>query len=158
MSVIIKRKNPGWLEKLVKRYGERAELAIGWPASTSAVGIKYPDGTQVAFVAAVNNFGSASRNIPARPFMTESAAPALKATAPVAAIMVKAVNRGKATTEQALQEMGPFAVGAFQTTITDTAWVPNAARTVREKQSAKPLIDTGLLRSSLTFVVRKPGA
>jgi phage gpG-like protein len=112
----------------------------------------------VAFVAAVNNFGSASRNIPARPFMTESAAPALKATAPVAAIMVKAVNRGKATVEQALQEMGPFAVGAFQTTITDTAWVPNAARTVREKQSAKPLIDTGLLRSSLTFVVRKPGA
>ena len=72
--------------------------------------------------------------------------------------MIKAINRGKATVEQALQEMGPFAVGAFQSTITDATWVPNAPRTVREKQSAKPLIDTGLLRSSLTFVVRKPRA
>lgn len=158
MSVRIIQKNPGWLEKLVKSYDNRSVLAIGWPRSTGAVGIKYPDGTSVVLVAAVNNYGSASRGIPARPFMSESAEPAVKATAPVAATMVRIINRGKATPEDALREMGPFAVGAFQTTITDHAWVPNAPYTVQQKGSAKPLIDTGLLRSSLTFVVRSSRA
>lgn len=156
MSVVIKQTNKGWLEKLLKSYGQEAELAIGWPRSTEAVGIRYPDGTSVVLVAAVNNFGSSSRGIPARPFMSESAQPAVIATQPVAETMIRIVNRGKATIEDALTEMGPYAVGAFQTTITDHAWVPNAPRTVLEKGSDKPLIDTALMRNSLTFVVRKP--
>lgn len=155
MSVQIIRKNPGWLERLVKSYDNKSVLAIGWPRSTSAVGIRYPDGTSVVLVAAVNQFGSASRGIPARPFMTESAEPAVVATRPVAETMIRIINRGKATPEDALQEMGPYAVGAFQSTITDHAWVPNAPRTVRDKQSDKPLIDTALMRNSLTFVVRR---
>lgn len=156
MSVVIKQTNKGWLEKLLKTYGQEAELAIGWPRSTEAVGLRYPDGTSVVLVAAVNNFGSASRGIPARPFMSESAQPAVLATQPVAETMIRIVNRGKATIEDALKEMGPYAQGAFQTTITDHAWAANAPRTVLEKGSDKPLIDTGLMRNSLTWVVRRP--
>lgn len=156
--VVIRRKNPGWLESLFKRYGAEAELAVGYPASTEAVGIRYPDGTPLVLVAAVNTFGSASRGIPARPFMREGGPAAIKATEPVAAVMVRAVNRGKASKEDALTEMGPFAQAAFQTTITDGAWEPNSPVTVQLKGSSQPLIDTGLMRNSLTWIVRRPGA
>lgn len=154
--VVIKRKNPGWLEKLLARYRNESELAIGWPAGSRATSIRYPDGTSVVLVAAVNNFGSQSRGIPARPFMTESQAPAIAATAPVAAKLMPQLNAGRISAAEILERMGPFAVGAFQTTITDFAWTPNAASTVADKKSSKPLLDTGLMRSSLTYVVRKP--
>lgn len=155
MNVVVKHSNPGWLEKLLVRYRNEAELAIGWPRGDAA-SIRYPDGTPVVLVAAVNHFGSETNGIPSRPFMTEAAEPAVKATQPVAAIMIRKVNQGKATIEQALSEMGPYAQGAFQTTITDGAWIANAPATIAAKQSAKPLIDTGLMRSSLTWVVRGP--
>lgn len=158
MTVYVKRKNPGWLESLLKRYGQKAELAIGWPQGTNSLGLRYPDGVPVVLVAAVNTFGSSSRGIPSRPFMQQSAEPAVVATAPVAAAMVKAVNRGKATIEDALKEMGPYAQGAFQTTITDYPWLPNAPSTIAAKGSAKPLIDTSLMRGSITWIVRKPDA
>lgn len=157
MVARVKQKNPGWLPRLLKRWGDQSELAIGWPSGTDAVGIKYPDGTPVVLVAATNTFGSQSRNIPARPFMQESAVPAIDATQPVAAGLIPALNAGKTTIEQILQTMGPFAVGAFQRTIQTGKWEPNAPATIARKKSERPLIDTGLMRQSITFVVRKPG-
>lgn len=158
MSVQIIRKNPGWLDQLLGRYRQQAELAVGYPLGTSGTSTRYPDGTSVLMVAAVNNFGSPSRGIPARPFMHEGGPEAVKATEPVAAVMVPLVNAGKATIEDALREMGPYAQGAMQDKITSGPWEPNAPRTVAEKGSAQPLIDTGLLRSTLTWAVRKPRA
>ena len=149
--------NPGWLARLLKVFekAKASELAVGYPAGKSA-GIKYPDGTQVAFVAAVNNYGSTSRGIPARPFMTEGAVDAVKVTRPIIEALVPAMNRGKITAEGILEEMGPHAVGAIQDKIKDGAWEPNAQATVALKGSAKPLMGTtGLLRSSITYVVRK---
>jgi len=157
VAVTIKQSNPGWLKKLLARWKDAPELAIGWPTGTNAVGIKYPDGTPVVLVAAVNNFGSQSRGIPARPFMTESAAPAVEATKPIAAALMPAVNSGKATLAEVLQRMGPFAVGAFQQTIVSGNWVANSPVTIARKDSAQPLVDTALMRQSRTFVVRKPG-
>lgn len=155
-NVTIKQSNPGWLDALLTRYREEAELAVGFPANTKAQGARYPDGTSLLLVAAVNNFGSSSRGIPARPFMHQAAEPAVRATEPVAVIMVKAINRGKATVKQALTEMGPYAQGAFQETIVSGGFAPNAPATIAAKGSATPLIDTGLMRQSLTWIVREP--
>lgn len=155
--VKIQQKNKGWLGKLLKRWGTQDELAIGWPAGTANVGIRYPDGTPVVLVAAVNTFGSQSRGIPARPFMQQSAEPAIEATVPVSAALIPALNAGKIDKAGILQHMGPYAVAAFQRTITTATWAPNHPETIRRKQSAQPLIDTGLMRQSLTFLVRKPG-
>lgn len=188
MSVVIKQKNPGWLKKLLQRYENDAVLAVGYPA-TETGGIKYPDGTSVIMVAAVNNFGANIQHpggtsyvirdgkaqfvsssfvgpvhgitgahqidIPARPFMTDGAQPALEATTPIAEALIPAINAGKATPEQVLEKMGPFAAAAFRQTITEGAWEPNSSATERRKGSSKPLIDTGLMRNSLTYAVRK---
>lgn len=154
MSVVIRQKDPGWLKRLLQRYRNDSVLAIGYPASETG-GIAYPDGTPVVLVAAVNNFGSSSRGIPARPFMSEGAEPAIAATAPIAEALIPALNAGKATVENILGEMGPFAEAAFKEKITQGPWEPNSEQTIAEKGSSKPLLDTGLLRNSLTHVVRK---
>ncbi len=155
MTVEIKRKNPDWLKNLLKRYKEESVLAIGYPVGTSAIGLEYPDGTPVVLVAAVNNFGSASRGIPARPFMAQGAEPALEATMPIAKALMPKINEGKATIEQVLEKMGKFAEAAFKAQITDGSWVPNKPETIQRKGSQRPLIDTGLMRNSLTYAVRK---
>lgn len=154
MSVEIRQKDPGWLKRLLRRYQNDSVLAIGYPASETG-GLAYPDGTPVILVAAVNNFGSATRGIPARPFMIEGAEPAIEATAPIAAALMPALNAGKATPEDILKEMGPFAEAAFKEKLTEGPWEPNATSTATKKGSSKPLVDTGLLRNSLTHVVRK---
>lgn len=153
-TVTVTESDPGWLKALMRRYAEQAVLAVGWPKGTESVGIKYPDGTPVLLVAAANNFGAP--NIPARPFMSEAQEPAVNATQPVAAVMVKKVNAGKATITDALNEMAPYAEAAFKQTITDLSDPPNAPSTIAQKGSDNPLIDTGLMRNSLTTQVR-PG-
>lgn len=154
MSVEIKQRDPGWLKRLLQRYSSGSVLAVGYPASETG-GIRYPDGTSVIMVAAVNNFGSSTRGIPARPFMIEGAEPAIEATAPIAAALIPALNAGRATAADILGDMGPFAEAAFKEKITQGPWEPNADSTVAEKGSSSPLIDTGLLRNSLTHVVRR---
>lgn len=154
MSVTIKQKNPGWLQKLLKAYDNQDVLAVGYPAGETG-SIRYPDGTSVILVAAVNNFGSQGRKIPARPFMTEGAEPAIEATQPIAAALIPLLNQGKVTPAEILKQMGPFAEAAFKKKLTDGPWKGNEDSTKEKKGSSRPLIDTGLLRNSLTHVVRK---
>lgn len=156
MSARVVQKNPGWLDRLLKRYKDESVLAVGYPASETG-GIKYPDGTPVTLVAAVNNFGSQSRRIPARSYMEAGAQAALAGDAgKIAAELVPLLNEGKITIEEILKQMGPFAEASFKEVFTGVEWEPNAESTIEAKGSSQPLIDTGLLRNSLTHVVRKP--
>lgn len=154
MTAKVIQKNPGWLAKLLRRYEGKDVLAVGYPASETG-GIQYPDGTPVILVAAVNNYGSQSMGIPARPFMQEGSVAALSGDAgKVAAELVPLLNQGKITVKEILRQMGPYAEASFKGVFTGVAWTPNADYTIKKKGSAQPLIDTGLLRNSLTHVVR----
>lgn len=154
MTVRVVQKDPEWLSRLLKRYSTGSVLAVGYPSSETG-SIQYPDGTSVIMVAAVNNFGSQSRKIPARRFMQEAAPLAIESTAPVAEALVPLLNEGKITIEEILKQMGPYAEAAFKKKITDGPWAPNAPSTAEKKGSSKPLEDTLLMRNSLTHVVRK---
>lgn len=61
--------------------------------------------------------------------------------------------------ESAYKKAGMYAVSAVQKKFTDGSLAPNAPSTIRRKRkhSTMPLIDTGILRQSITFVVRKKG-
>lgn len=155
MTAKVVHSNPGWLAKLLKSYSNKEVLAVGYPASETG-GIAYPDGTPVTLVAAVNNYGSQSMGIPARPFMQEGAVAALAGDAGrVAAELIPLMNQGRVTPAQILGEMGPYAEASFKEVFTSVAWPDNSEYTVMKKGSSQPLIDTGLLRNSLTYVVRK---
>lgn len=58
MSVKITQSNPGALKKILARYKNSQELAIGYPVGTEGVSTRYPDGTPVLLVAAANNYGA----------------------------------------------------------------------------------------------------
>lgn len=94
--------------------------------------------------------------IPARPFMTEGGKAAMQGdTASVAKGLIPLLNDGRITKAEILKQMGPFAEAAFKGVFTGVAWTPNADYTIKKKGSAQPLIDTALLRNTLTHVVRK---
>lgn len=155
MTAKVIQKNPGWLAKLLNSYDNKDVLAVGYPGSETGE-IAYPDGTPVVLVAAVNNFGSQSMGIPARPFMEEGAKAALAGDAgKVAETLIPLLNKGKITPAQILKEMGPYAEASFKGVFTGVAWTPNADYTIEKKGSAQPLINTALLRNTLTHVVRK---
>jgi hypothetical protein len=58
VSVTIKQSNPNAIADVLKRYRNSKQLAIGYPIGTSGTSTKYPDGTPVLLVAAVQNFGA----------------------------------------------------------------------------------------------------
>ncbi len=155
MTVQVIQENPGWLQALAKQYKDKSELALGYPIGTEAVGLSYPDGTELLDVAAVNNFGSTSKGIPARPFMTEGIVPAIEKTSPIGERLMPKLNDGKITKKQLLKTMGPVAQAEFQKAITELSEPENSQSTIDAKGSSNPLIDTGLLQQSFTHAVRE---
>jgi hypothetical protein len=102
-------------------------------------GAKYPNGTPVALVAAVQNFGAPSRGIPARPFFSNMVA-AKKASWPDA--LAKLVTEHGYDAETALELMGEGIEGQLKEAIVQTNDPPLAPATIERKGFAKPLVDT----------------
>ena len=115
---------------------------------------KYEDGTSIAQVAAINEFGAS--DIPERPFMRQSFEnheSELQAACDTAQRLVS--SGGSA--EQALQQIGVIAKGLVQDEIVNGGFAPNAESTIKKKGSEQPLIDTGTMRQSVNFVVKRRG-
>lgn len=88
-------------------------------------------------------------NIPARPWLAPGVASGNE-------VYVKIIERELAdggTAESALEKVGVAAVGKVQKYMTDLKNPPNAPSTIRKKGSSNPLIDSGALRSSVTYKV-----
>lgn len=67
--------------------------------------------------------------------------------------LLQEVVAGKLSKEQALEQLGQYAVGRIQQRISDGIPPPNAPSTIEKKGSSTPLIDTGTLRASVTYKV-----
>lgn len=96
---------------------------------------------------ALQNFGN--DKIPARPWLipgVESATPDVIDT------IASGIEKGLPT-DQIMEQVGAIAVGATQQYITDLRDPPNAPYTIKKKGSDNPLIDTGSMRSSVTYKV-----
>lgn len=68
---------------------------------------------------------------------------------------VQLVIRGEMTLERALELVGLSMVGGIQKEIARGIPPENAAETVKRKSSSTPLIDTGQLRQSITYLVKR---
>ncbi len=112
------------------------------------------DGTDICDVAAWNELGTS--NIPSRPFLRKS----VDENEQVINDFLKdemAMLKNGTPAEQILKEIGIFQKGLIQEKILDGDYVPNAASTIRKKGSAQPLIDTGRMRQSVNYVIKKKG-
>lgn len=115
---------------------------------------KYEDGTSIAQVAAVNEFGAS--DIPERPFMRQSFENH-EGELQVACDAAQRLVSSGGSAEQALQQIGVVAKGLVQDEIVNGGFAPNAESTIKKKGSEQPLIDTGTMRQSVNFVVKRRG-
>lgn len=132
------------LEKLAK-----LEVRVGFQGDEA-----YEDGTSVAEVAAYNELGTS--DTPARPFMKQSFEKHEKELQTACDQVNKAIVAGSSA-EKALNVLGATVKGIVQEEIVDGEFAPNAPSTVKKKGSEKPLIDTGHMRQSVNYVVKKRG-
>lgn len=122
----------------------------------------YPDGTPVAYVAAIQEFGYPAGNIPSRPFMRPAAEDNKVEWARQIAAGVRASLRGAIGLDAALGQIGFIAAGNVQQAIRavtspglDDSTIRNRrTRKNRNKnQSTKPLIDTATMLQAVTSKV-----
>lgn len=113
------------------------------------------DGTDVCDVAAWNELGTV--NMPSRPFLRKSVDENEgKINSFLQSKKDDLVNG--VSVEQVLKEIGIFQKDLIQEKITEGSFAPNAESTVRKKGSSKPLIDTGRMRQSVNYEIKKKGS
>ena len=117
---------------------------------------KYPDGTPVAAVAAWNEFGTRRPNgrvgTPSRPFFRNAIANAEDGLVDIARRHIDPVILE--ISKEAAGLMGAYMQGEIQREIVNLRTPPNAPITIeRKKGKDNPLIDTGTLRTAVTWKV-----
>ncbi|CAH0447401.1 hypothetical protein LMG10661_03467 [Ralstonia syzygii subsp. syzygii] len=133
---------------------------VGWFESS-----KYPDGTPVAYVAAIHEHGVPEKGIPMRPTMRPTADEQRAQWARLAQAGYTAVFRGAATPADVMEEVSAKAAGDVRKAISQIRTPPLKVATVKarlrgKKQgkvvsltAAKPLVDSDVLLNTLTHIV-----
>jgi hypothetical protein len=133
------------LSAIAAKISRPAMLKVGFLS-----GAAYPDGTSVALVAAVNEYGSPSRGIPPRPFFRGMIAEKSSGWPAAVATNLKAKDYDVDAT---LRIVGEGIKGQLQTAITEFSGVPLAPATVAAKGSTKQLVDTAQMLNSVDYTV-----
>lgn len=110
-----------------------------------------------AFYAYIASKGDPLFHVPPRPFLEPSIQANMdKILILQAAIMKAALNGNVAGAEQARNRLGMFGRDAAKAWFVspDNGWAPNNPLIAKLKGSDKPLIDTGALRNSISYVIR----
>ena len=132
-------------ERLMKNSG----VLVGLPAGTGS----YEDGAPIAVIGAVHEFGSADGTIPERSFLRVPLRQNAEDFKSVWRAQISKVVEGELSMHQVMSQLGARAVAVSQEAISEGIAPGNAESTVKRKGSSKPLIDTGQLRQSITFIV-----
>ena len=134
---------------------QHTKLYVGIPEENTSRDDDEPTNAQLMYI---HNYGSPAKNIPARPVIE----PAVNEPTTLKRIqdyVVKGIEvslTGNTTNAEKYYKLaGEIAVKAVQEKFTDGSLAPNAPMTIRLKGSSTPLIDTGALRESITYVIRK---
>jgi hypothetical protein len=131
--------------------GAQAQLTVGIHEAEGAASKEGADGTTVLEVAAYHEFGL---GVPRRSFIADWEDEAAEKHKQQLSAKAKAVIAGTVpSVEQGLERLGNLYVGEVQKRIADGIDPPLAESTIRRKDSSKPLIDTGQLRSSIAYRV-----
>jgi hypothetical protein len=112
-----------------------------------------PDGTTMALVAAVQEFGSPENNIPERPFLRMGIAAGRPRFERLNSGNLRLILAGRKTVTRALEELGNLAAGEVKRGMVTLKFEPLKPATIARKGSSRPLIDTGNLRQSITYQV-----
>lgn len=134
------------LMKKLKDYAPENRITVGFHANGEA-GKKHPNSNLTTVeIARANHYGVKGK-IPARPFLDISIA---NKQGELIARVNSDLRKGF-TPDETMDRLGNRAVAVVQQCITDLRTPPNSPRTIARKGSSNPLIDTGLMRQSVTY-------
>lgn len=107
-----------------------------------------------ADIGLIHEYGAPKAGIPARPFLSQTFRNRRVELVAIQAKIAEGIFTGRLDEHKAMALLGAWAVGAIKATITrDGQFVPLKPATIKRKGSDKPLIHTGQLVGSITFVV-----
>lgn len=129
------------LRHISKQVSNPATLRVGFLAGSTT-----NDGQSLPLVAVTLNYGSMSKGIPPRPFMTDT----VEINSPKWGDMVGALLRHNDwDAVDALTAMGQAIHDQIQAQIRDGVYIPLAPETARRKGFSKTLIDTSNMINSI---------
>ena len=134
------------LKRLAEKVSNPGTLRVGFLR-----GATYPDGTSVAMVAAIHNFGAPAANIPPRPFFSNVVARGRKTWGKAIGAILESVDYDA---KKALTQMGEGIKGEVQAEITSGSFAPLKPSTVRRKGFSKPLVDTSHMLNSVDYEIK----
>ena len=106
-------------------------------------------------VAMWNELGTA--NTPSRPFLRQSVDDNASKISAFCRAQLQRIAQGSADAQDVLNKIGVMQKGLVQEKIGNGSFEANAPATVKKKGSDKPLIDTGRMRQSVGYIVRRKG-
>lgn len=132
---------------------------VGWFDSA-----RYDDGTPVAYIAAIQEFGVPEKNIPPRPFMRPTVSEQQETWSKLAESGARSVLKGNTDIHNVMTKIAGKAASDIQTTITKVTSPALNPKTVAARlrkradgktvgNLTKPLVDSGLMLASVTFKV-----
>jgi hypothetical protein len=116
--------------------------------------LKQNEEQYVADIAWKNNEGSFSEKIPARAFGSTMIRRYSSKIQKLINKEMKAYTEGQQSLEEAYNRIGLACAGYMKDNLTNGNWQANAPLTIFLKGSRKPLIDTGQMRQSITYIVK----
>ena len=141
------------IREIQRKLAQNKEVAVGLPADSG----NHPDGMSMVRLGAIHEFGAPGAGIPERSFLRVPLRSAQDELASVFKKLMQQVQSGDLTFDQALNQLGAKGASISQEAISAGIDPANAPATVAAKGSSRPLVDTGALRQSITWVVRDKG-
>lgn len=107
----------------------------------------------VAEIGMIHEYGAPGAGIPERPFLARSIREKDSDLVRLNRVNLQKILNNHLTFDQALNQLGIMAQGIVQEYIANGEFEPLKPKTIERKGSSKPLIDTGQMRQSVTYVV-----
>lgn len=134
------------------RGGSVVKVGIQGPKATAPKSGDNSDGLDLVTVASFHEFGL---GVPERSFIRAWADENGDRIKAVLRRLAQQVAKGKISVDQALEQFGVWAVGQVQMRITRGIGPALAPSTVAQKGSSVALVDTGQLKSAITYVASR---
>ena len=131
---------------LADKLGSQKTLRVGF-----LEGATYPNGTPVAMVAAIHNYGAPKAKIPSRPFFSNMIA---DKSGQWPNMLVKFMKDSNLDATKSLTQLGEVISGQLRDSINNGAYAPLRPATIARKGFDKPLIDTGHMVNSIDYDIK----
>lgn len=155
MSVRISDVDHGFL-RLADRLAKKARVRVGILADEPK---ETEDGDtsplSLVEIAAIHEFGAPAAGIPQRSFIRGTVDEKRHEIEQLQFAQAKRIVLGQVDPDHAVEQLGAKVAAMMQRRIAQGIPPPNAPETVERKGSSTPLIDTGQLRSSLSYELVK---